>query len=151
MNLLDVETDIIAKLQNDISGIEIRSYPPNAAEFKLLHPLGSILVRYDNSDYSIPIPNSKKTITQDRTARWPITIIYKGLIAHNASNETEGLYVRLKQVRECLTGYTPGTQSGSVIAESTVMYPVSDRFLDEDEGKWYHEIVFEHMVPEVAT
>lgn len=152
MDLLDVENDIIDELEANITGIEIKAFPADPNDiFKSLHPVGAVLLRYDSSDYTVPVPNRTKTISQVRTARWVIWILYKNLSGHNENDESDGIYVRLKQVREALTGYTIGTQSGSAVADASVMYPVRDNFMDWQEGKWIHEIVFEHTVPEVEA
>ena len=152
MNLLDAENDIVAKLQADITDLEIKCFQTDPRrDFKTLHPIGSVLVRYDSSDYEVPTPNRAQVITQQRTARWAIWVIFRGLITANDKDEADGLYVRLDEVRESLTGYTVGTQSGSAVADASVMYPIRDQFIDEDDGIWFHEIVFEHTVPEVEA
>ncbi len=152
MDLLAVENDIVAKLKADITGLQIEAFPEDPEQFfRNLHGIGAILVRYDSSDYEIPKANRKQVITQTRTARWAIWVIYRGLITHDLTDSSEGLYTRLDAVKNSLTGYTIGTQSSAAVANASVMYPIRDQFVDENDGLWYHEIVFEHTTPEVES
>jgi len=147
MNLLTAEQDIIARLTTVFKDIDtpknrshpkIESFPRDPAQFyEALRPEGAILVRYESSIYEPPEPNRNKTIVQDRTASWIISIVHRGLIDH------DGVYAKMANVRTALTGY-----SLSDYAESTVLYPVSDRFVEEVGGVWHYEIVFQHTIPE---
>jgi len=152
MNLLTIEKDLVARLAAQINSIEIRSFPDNPEQyFRTLRSNGAILVRYDSSDYEIPIVNKNETRIQQRTARWIIVIVYRGLVYHNNPSGDEGVYMRMQDVRQALTGYTPGTQSGSAISDSTIMYPIRDQFLDNVGNLWFYEMTFEHALEETPN
>lgn len=140
MNLETVEDDIISKLE-DISGVEVRSWPNNPSDFNLLHPGGSLLVRYNGSNYeNPPIPNNQKFLTQTRTFQWIVTIVQKSL---KFTDGHQGVYTLIESVRDTLSGYTITDQS-----DASIMWPIGDRFISEDAGTWIYEIVFAFTAPE---
>lgn len=148
MNILTIENDIVAKLQAEIttSGVTIESFPRDPqSKYPLYAKTAAILVRYQGSSYEEPVPNVKKTIVQNRSADWAITVLAKGLTGHT------GVYTYLQQVRQALTGYTVGTTNEATIAYSSVMYPVRDAFVSEDAGTWEYEMIFRHQLEEVNS
>jgi len=149
MDILAAEQNLKTKLEGAISGIRIEAFPDDPKEYELLHKEGAILIRYDRSVYE-GVPQEKplreKKISQERRARWIFTIFYRNLFSHTKS--TEGVYTYLENIREALTGYTIEGQAHTNIS---MMYPISDGFVDYDEGVWEYEIVFEHTYPEVEA
>jgi hypothetical protein len=145
MDILAAEKDIVSQLESSISNIKILAYPDNPNIYNVMGPNGAILVRYNRSDYDEPIDNAvrKKREYQIRTAEWVITIIYRNLRSH--TNDSDGVYTYIENVRTSLTGHTPNV-SGRV----SVMHPVKDGWIDRDETRklWYYEIVFRHTYDE---
>lgn len=136
MNLLTAEADIVSHLDSDISSAKVQSFPRDPTQaYRLLHHTNAILVRYNRSIYSDPTPNRKKGVSQQRTLEWIITVVHKNLVEH------DGVYAKLEEVRESLTGYTVNS-----IDYSTVLRPISDGFVSEDGGVWVYEMTFQHDI-----
>jgi len=135
MNLLAAEQDIVSKLDTDISGVKVKSFPQNEKEYKLLPKNGALLVGYSRSIYADPVNNRKKGVSQARTLEWIISIKHRNLQKH------DGIYTLLEAVRNSLTGYTVNS-----ISYSTVLRPISDGFVSVSGGVWTYEIVFHHDV-----
>lgn len=144
MNIKTIEDDIVAKivaLIND-NTIKVAGYPEDASKYKDFAQAASILVQYGGSDYDEPDPNSTKKINQVRTVNWIITFLFRGLKTH------DGAYAHLQTVRKGLTEYVIGTQSGSAVTYSSMMFPVSDRFISEEGGIWEYEAIYRHRLEE---
>lgn len=149
MNILTIENDIVAKLQADITAntIVISSFPADPEDY-ILKRQSSILVRYGGSQYSEPTPNRARKIQQNRTVFWNITVM---IINVDPLTGHQGIYTYLNQIRQSLTEYTVGTQSGSAIALSQMMRPVSDAFVSNEGALWIYEMVFNHILEEAKT
>jgi len=143
MNLVTVENDLITKLSTDVSGVEVRSWPDNPTDYKLLHPGGALLIRYTGSSYVEPEPNNQKILVHDRLAEWSITIVQKSL---KLKKGQQGVYTLIESIRASLSGYTPAS-----LSDASIMYPIRDRFLSESKGFWIYEIVFVHTFPEAEA
>ena len=140
MNIKTVENDIIAKLAADISNVDVRSFPDNPSEYVITHLGVSLLVRYDGSDYVEPEPNNQKFLTQTRLFRWIITVMQKNLSFKNGHH---GIYDLIESIRSSLSGYTITSMS-----DASVMYPVGDRFVSENQGQWVYQTTFAFTNPE---
>jgi len=153
MNLLTIEKDIITRLENQLTtDTQVRSFPQDPARFfRALRQNGAILVRYEASDYGPLITNKNETRVQRRTARWIFEIVYRNPVGHNATSGTAGVYKLMQEVRQALTGYTPGTASSVPITDSTVMYPVRDNFEDHVNDLWFYSMTFEHTLEETPN
>jgi len=143
MNLITVENDIIAKLIADISGVKVESWPDNPADYRLLHPGGALLIRYQGSTYPTPEPNSQKIVVQDRVSNWEISIMQQSL---KDTKGQHGIYTLLESVRASLTGYTI-----TGLADASIMYPTGDSFTREDAGMWLYSMAFAFTFPEAEV
>jgi hypothetical protein len=139
MNLETVEDDIITQLET-INNVEVRSWPDNPDDFNHLHPNASILVRYNGSTYNSPDPNNQKFLTQTRVFQWVVTVVQRSL---RLKDGHQGIYTLLESVRTTLSGHTITSQD-----DASVMWPVADRFVSENAGRWIFEMVFAFTAPE---
>jgi len=140
MDLTTVENDLITKL-SEITNVDVRSWPDNPTEFNHLHPNGSLLVRYNGSNYTNPPEaNNQKFLTQTRTFEWIVTVIQRSL---KLKKGHQGVYTLIESVRSKLSGYTITNQS-----DASILWPINDRFVAEDGGKWVYEITFAFTAPE---
>jgi len=140
MNLETAEDDLITRLET-IDNVEVRSWPDDPAEFNHIHPNASILIRYNGSGYdNPPTPNNQKFLTQERTFQWVVSILRKSL---RLTNGHQGIYTILESVRTTLSGYTITSQS-----DASIMWPVSDRFVSQAQGRWLYEMIFAFTAPE---
>lgn len=123
-NITNIEQAIIGKLKADIQGVQIEAYPDKPAEYKLLHARGALLVRYAGSDFSPPLPTD--IVVQNRDVDFDIAVVMRHLTGH------DGIYEMLDRVRESLTGYQP--------IGCSKMYPVSEKFVSEENGIWQYAV-----------
>lgn len=148
MNILTVENDIILHLQADITaaGVKILSFPDNPTDFLKKFVKTTILVRYNGDAFDDPEANRNKKINQNRVVEWVVNVLARGLVGHT------GAYTFIQQVRQSLTEYTVGTETGGATATallwSSMMWPVTTKFLDEENGVWIYEMTFRHEIEE---
>ena len=137
MDLSAIEKEIVARLKTTITPSNehlVRAFPNDLEEIRKLHPKGGILVRYLGSENTNPEPNQQKISVQDETQNWQILIVNRNL---NLERPHDGVYELVKLVKEKLTGFTPASA-----IESTIMYPIRDRFITHNLGMWVHEVIF---------
>ena len=139
VHIEDIEEEIVDKLKADILNIHVQSFPDNASKFQNIHVNGSLLVRYLGSSYSEPEANSRSVLVQGRTHEWEITIIDKSLKLKDAH---QGVYNRIEQVRNALSGYTVPS-----LPDATILYPIRDGFVNSQAGMWQYEIIFSFIEP----
>jgi len=144
MDILAAEQDLEAKLGADITTLKIDSFPDDIDLYKLTHPKGAILIRYNSSSYSTPEPNSTKVVDQIRTLEWIITILYRNLMGH--TKQSSGIYTYIENVRDSLTGYTI-----NALVEAGIMIPIKDEFVNHEGGIWQYDYYFQHTIPEVKN
>jgi hypothetical protein len=126
MDIKAIEDAIIAKLQTDITGVQIEGFPENLTNYQFIHPVAAILVQYRGADFE-----RSKTLSEiHQVARleFACVLISRGLRTH------AGAYAYLDQIRASLTGYQ--------INGLSKMQPVSEKFIDEQTGVWFYETVF---------
>lgn len=126
MAILDIENSIINQLQSSITDLKIEGYPENPAEYKLLHPKGAVLVRFQGAKYSVP--TEEEFIQQTATLNFNLALMIKGLRDRN------GAYSHIDDVISALSGYSP--------AGCGMMYPAEVNFLTEDAGIWRYSVIF---------
>ncbi len=144
MDLLGPVTDIVQRLKDQLGTLaHVEAFPndPDSFDFTAAEA-ATVLVRYQGSGYSTPVPNRAGVIVQERTGRWYAAILHENLQDESAS----GIYPVLEAVRVALTGYTPANME-----ESTPLYPVQDAFMDRKPGKWIYQITFAQVAPEVQV
>ncbi len=128
MSTESTETAIVEKLKRDIPGTDsdVQGYPDDARSFFPKHPVGSVLVQYAGSKFTEP--RAFNSITQTRTPEFKVFVLRRDLRGH------AGVQGSLDAVRASLTGFAPPGYSK--------MYPVSERFLAEQNGVWIYEMKF---------
>ena len=149
MNILTAENDIVLHLKADITtaGVKIQSFPDNPADYlKRFAAVAAILARFNGDAFDDPEPNRNKKINQKRIVEWIFNVLSRGFKDHT------GAYTLIQQVRQSLTEYTVGTETGGATATallwSSMMWPVTTRFLDEENGIWIYEMTFRHEIEE---
>lgn len=126
MNISEIETQIIAKLKNEIPNFLIEGFPDKPSEFILIHPIGAILVHYQGSNYSST--QSLGYVNQENKKEFAITIATRDLRSNN------GAYEMLDRVKSILTGFQiPGCSK---------LTPMKDGFISEKSGIWQYGINF---------
>ncbi len=86
-------------LKEALPKYEVLDYPENPESFQSLHPIGSILIRYDGSSYSSN--ETKNKLSQNMTSKYELSIITKSL------NSSTGSYVALETIKQAIFGYQP--------------------------------------------
>ena len=154
MDIEDVEADIVAELQAQITGagIKIASFPDNPDRYLKNHGSKvSILVRFDGENSDDPNQDAlrEKVINQKPVIDWAVSFVGRGLRTH------AGLYAYIKSVRQKLTEYTPGTRTGGSVQTDlkvcSMMWHVSTKFLSQDAGLWIYESIFRHDTEETKN
>lgn len=127
--ILERENLILARLQAQITGIQIESFPEKAAEYNLKHPVGAILLHYSGAKFGKN--EGVIHVVQETELKWGIT-----LIVRNLRTQT-GAYAYLDSIRAALTGYRP-------YDNYEVLYPLSEQFLSNDDNLWVFAVDFGH-------
>ena len=146
MDLVAVENDLVTKLIADITGpIEIRGFPNGFDKYvkQLTNPGGAILIVFPGSIYEEPEANRSKKLAQNRTVTWQFNIINKDLKLNKAHH---GVYKIIEEIRTSLSGYTI-----TGLDDSTVLFPISDGFLDEIHNFWVYQTTFAHTIEEAES
>jgi len=126
MNIKEIETSIIEKLQESFPEVLVQGFPDKPSEFNLLHPIGAILVHYQGSNYT----NTQALgfVTQENKKEFSITIITRNLRSHN------GAYEYIDKVKSEISGFK--------IDECSSLIPTKDYFISENKGIWQYGINF---------
>jgi len=131
MNISDIENQIISRLKSKIKDVQVQGFPEKPSEFRLIHPIGALLVHYQGASYSEP--KSLGCIVQISKLEFSITIVMKNLRSIQ-DGSYQGAYGYIDMVKQVLTGYK--------IDGCTKIYPVKEDFLGEDNGIWQYGINF---------
>lgn len=99
MAILTIENDIINQLKSSINDLKVEGYQENPAEYKLIHPKGAVLVRFNGANYSKS--EAGAVIQQAGKLEFNLTLIIRGLRDRNEA------YTYLDSVISALTGYVP--------------------------------------------
>lgn len=144
MDILAVENCIVNKLKGTFgTTMDVRSWPQDVKEFDNIHAKGAVLVRYLGSDYEDPEANRQKSVHQNRRIQWGVVTVYRGVTGHKNSTGTASVYSHLENIKTSLTGYTV-----TPVAYSSVLVPLKDNLIEEDQGVFIYETVFEHNIEE---
>ena len=130
MRIKEIENLIIERLKNKIKDVQIQGFPEKPSEFRLIHPIGALLVHYQGANYSEP--KSLGCIVQDKKFEFSITVVMKNL--RSPQDAHQGAYDYIDAVNQTLTGYR--------IDGCSKMYPVKEDFIGEDNGIWQYGITF---------
>ena len=139
MNLLTAQDALETKLGTLGLDMRVEDYPENVQDYQLLDNRGAVLVKYNGAVYERPAPNRSATIEQERRIQWSITVVMANLF------DNDGLYAKMELIRAGLTGYT-----FSALTDSTVLYPVSENYLGNQNSLWWYEMIFEHATREAV-
>ncbi len=125
----EIENKIIEKLKEEISDVAVEGFPDVPGNYMLKHAVGAVLVRYIGAKFEKPQNYSR--IFQEGYSQYAITIIMRNL---HRKKRISGIYDKLDEVREILTGFSPDGRFK--------MFPVSEDFIDEENGIWQYEMIF---------
>lgn len=139
MNLLTAQDAIKTQLGTLGLGMQIDDFPENVQDYQLLDNRGAVLVRYQGAVYERPEGNRSGTIEQERRIQWAITAVSTNLFSNN------GLYAKMELIRAGLTNFTL-----TGLTDSTVLYPVSENYLGNQNCQWWYEMIFEHATREAV-
>lgn len=139
MNLLTAQTAIKTALGTLGLDMRIDDFPENVQDYQLLDDRGAVLVRYQGAVYERPVGNRTGTVEQERRIQWSITAVSTNLFDNN------GLYAKLELIRAGLTNLTL-----TGLTDSTVLYPVSENYLGNQNSQWWYETIFEHATREAV-
>lgn len=104
---------------------EVQPYPEKSTEFRFTHPNGVVLIRFRKSSFQHPHPID--SVVQDVTVQFDCAVLGRSL------RGAKGAYAVTDQVRNALSGLK---------IESAPMYPVSEEFLEEEDGVWSFSLVY---------
>ena len=51
MSINDIENQIIERLKSKIKDVQVQGFPEKPSEFRLIHPIGALLVHYQGASY----------------------------------------------------------------------------------------------------
>lgn len=126
MNIREIENEIIEKLKSEFPELHIEGFPDKPEEFILLHPIGTLLVHYQGSNYSTS--EAFGCITQENKKEFSITVVTRNLRGNN------GAYEYIDKVKQILTGFKAD--------ECSQLYPIKDNFISENGGIWQYAVNF---------
>ena len=126
MKIKPAEDAIVTKLQEAFPELEVIPYPDRAAEYELIHPLGSILVKYDSSTFEGDAGLSMTA--QPKRMKFMVVSLTRSLRSHC------GCYEVLGRIREALLGF-------KMLGFDQIKID-SEEFVDEDEGVWTYMQTF---------
>jgi phage gp37-like protein len=124
--LLETETALINKLAELFPQLKVEAYPDNPESYRLVHPIGALLVRYAgevSEDTGV-----QQILVQFERSVWNVVVVSRGLRSHT------GAYPVIDAVKDGL--------GGKIISGGTLR-PAGVRFLSEAGGVWYHAVAFE--------
>ncbi|MBF0481271.1 MAG: hypothetical protein HQK81_06145 [Desulfovibrionaceae bacterium] len=129
-----LENAIVERLKAAFPGLDVKPFPDKAAEFRLTHAAGALLVHYRHGKYSQPQVTA--AIVQKRRMEFEISIYVRSLRSHL------GAYSVLEGVRAALTGFNP---------EGVMLFPVDEQFQEFANSVWIYTMGFGGDAPAVAT
>lgn len=137
LDIESIESALVARLQANVSGIEITHFPDEPESYRMTHRVGSALVRYAGAKYGELLDTA--AIIQERRLEFEITIMMRDLgwgVGSAPDGTSPGAYAILESIRAALTGFiVPGCRK---------MYPLRERFIERDRqgGVWVYTANF---------
>jgi len=132
---------IVNRLSSQIHSIEIAHYPDRPETWRMTHPVGAALVKYNGARYGELLDTA--AIIQERILEFEISVMTRDLgwaVGGDPSGPSPGAYAIIEAVRTALTGYRiPGCRQ---------MYPVREKFVKRDKkgskqgGVWTYGSTF---------
>jgi hypothetical protein len=115
MTYSEIENKIVERLKEYLPGYEVVSYPSRPEDFQFTHPLASILVKFQSTQY----------VKQAAMINYEVHIISRSLIG------AEG-YDLLEKTRDILTK--------DFEINGTRFYVTSEQQYDYLDGKWFYRL-----------
>ena len=112
MNNIELTQAIVTRLAGYMPFLEVGTYPNNPADYRFIHPLGAVLVMYQESDGD----------ANQRERRFDVVAV---------SREMLDSCRIIEAVRWILTRWEPYLGSGRFAC-------VHDSFMNEEEGVWWY-------------
>lgn len=117
-----LEQGITGRLRTRVSAVAVDPYPGDPLTYRLMHPVGALLVCYQGGDYGDPA--GLGVVAQDRTLAFVVFVVARELTGH------AGAYVWLEAARLALTGYeVPGFAP---------LIPRRERYVGQKDGVWVY-------------
>lgn len=118
----DFENGIVERLKARLNVPEILKMPDRPETYKLIHPVGAVLVGYARSKYDAP----KSSPSIHQTGRVEIDVLFK----FRSLRDHHALYDSLSDARTALLGYKPDSTNR--------LYLLDEQFIDHDaeNGLW---------------
>lgn len=137
MRATTIEQTIVDKLTAEFERvIGVERYPNNPTSYKLTHPKGVVLVRYNGTNFANPVGASANTGLQTGLMEWEFVIIMRNL---RFDRNQEGVYELLERVRAAICALN--------IKGHGFFYQTNEDFLAESEGIWQYGMHF--MLPRI--
>lgn len=118
---------VAARIKATVTGVEVGLTPERASSWRLNHPRAALLVDYRGSRYGQL--QRMGLVAQPRTVQIGVNVVARTL------NDAYGAVALVDAVRAALLGWTP--------PHCKALAAASDRFVAEEGGLWFYEIVFE--------
>ena len=125
--LTDMETSLLARIRQGLPALAVEPFPDKPADYKLLHPKGAVLVRYNGSSYGAT--QSTDVVYQDRLVEWDLAIVTKSLVKGKSA-----VYPIMDVLRTLLTGYR--------LPDCGKLFPTNEEFVSEKNGIWQYSMLF---------
>lgn len=122
----EIESAIVAKLQEVFPELEVLPMPEDASRFKARNPRGTVLVGYARTQFADPVADGQTV--QGLRMRFMAAFLLRNLRTHR------GAYARLEQATLALAGFNPGVQDVSAL------FPGQSHFVREFQGTWQYDL-----------
>jgi hypothetical protein len=127
-DLASLEAAFVARVKEALPNLEVIPFPDKPETYHFVHDLGAVLVRYHGATFGPQLPVD--AIVQEQTANWYLMIYSRNLRDH------QGAYDILTTLQRVLTGFkAPGCDKA---------YPVSVDFVNQQDGVWVFDAVYQH-------
>lgn len=118
---------VASRLKEAVPGVEVGLTPERASGWRLNHPRAALLIDYRGSRYGEP--QRMGVLAQGRTVQLGVSVVARTLY------DAYGAVGLVDAVRAALLGWAP--------PHCKALAAASDRFVAEEGGLWFYEIVFE--------
>ncbi len=121
-----------AKLENRVL---VQPYPDNPESYEPTHPVGAVMVRYAEADYSDSLDTA--AVVQERDMLFEVTLAMWSL-----RGKQGGIYLYLEAVRQFLTGFTPPSCDRKLTPDSEGFVSRSAGLKNKSQRLWQYQITF---------
>lgn len=116
-----LEEGIVARLDEELSGLAIEALPDDPQAYRLRHQRGALLVGYRGAEYTEDL-SLDEDVAQRRTLHFDVLVLARAL--HNHA----GAYAHLEAVRAVLVGYA--------VEGFDQLVARGEQFLGHSDGVW---------------